>query len=168
MNKKNQRTREFMKGKRGEYLVIIQFLLLFIFIFLPVYPSFSETETFAATTGIRWAVIVLLWTAALLLGGLGSRHIKKYLTPLPYPVDHNELVTTGIYALVRHPLYSSQLFAAFGWAIFSMSLTHLFLTMAAFFFFSYKAAKEEKWLTERHPEYADYAKRVKMFIPLVY
>ncbi|NTV92023.1 MAG: isoprenylcysteine carboxylmethyltransferase family protein [Chlorobiaceae bacterium] len=168
MNKKNQRNSEFLKGKRGEYLVIMQFLLLFIFIFLPVYPSFDETRTFAATIGFRWIVLVLSWATALLLGGLGSRHIKKYLTPLPYPVDHNELVTTGIYALIRHPLYSSQLFAAFGWTIFSMSLSHLLLTVVAFFFFSYKAAKEENWLTERHPEYSDYARRVKKFIPRVY
>ena len=90
------------------------------------------------------------------------------LRPLNNTVDHSELVQTGVYRFVRHPLYSSQLFAAFGWAIFTLSLSHFLLLVAAFLFFSYKADKEEQWLKERHPEYAEYAKRVKKFIPWVY
>jgi protein-S-isoprenylcysteine O-methyltransferase Ste14 len=36
-----------------------------------------------------------------------------------------------------------------------------------FAFFDYKAGKEEAWLTQRHPEYADYARRVHKFVPWV-
>lgn len=66
------------------------------------------------------------------------------------------------------PLYSSQLFAPFGWIIFTLSRSHLLPLVATFLFFSYKADKEELWLKERHPEYEEYAKRVKKFIPWGY
>lgn len=105
---------------------------------------------------------------ALGLGGLGVLEIRRYLTPLPYPVDHNRLVTTGIYGLVRHPLYSSQLFAALGWTLFSLSVLHLVLLVLGFAFFDYKASREEAWLTERHPEYRTYTRRVRKLIPWIY
>jgi protein-S-isoprenylcysteine O-methyltransferase Ste14 len=69
---------------------------------------------------------------------------------------------------VRHPLYSSQLFAALGWTLFTLSLTQLAILVLGFLFFDYKASKEEGWLTERHPEYAAYAARGRKFVPWIY
>ena len=83
-------------------------------------------------------------------------------------MDHSRLVTTGVYGLVRHPLYSSQLFAALGWTLFTLSLSHLGILVLGFLFFDYKASKEEGWLTVRHPEYTAYANRVRKFIPWIY
>ena len=59
-------------------------------------------------------------------------------------------------------------FAAFGWTVFQMSFSHFLLTAAGFVFFSYKASREESWLTELHPEYSDYAHHVRKFIPWIY
>lgn len=154
-------------GKKGEYLVIFQFILMIFFVFLPAVPC-VDAGLLRAMAPFRWFILACTWAAALLLGASGSRQLRKFLTPLPYPVDHNQLVTSGAYALVRHPLYSSLLLAATGWTLFTMSLAHLFLTLFGFIFFSYKASREERWLTERHPEYADYARRVKRFIPWLF
>ncbi len=154
-------------GKRGEYLVIFQFILMLFFVFLPATP-YADAELLRTMAPFRWSVLVATWVSALLLGASGSRQLRKFLTPLPYPVDHNQLVTSGAYALVRHPLYSSLLLAATGWTFFTMSLSHFFLTLFCFIFFSYKASREERWLTERHPEYADYAHRVKRFVPWLF
>ncbi|MDP8305191.1 MAG: isoprenylcysteine carboxylmethyltransferase family protein [Candidatus Chlorobium antarcticum] len=155
-------------GKRGEYLVAIQFLLIFGFIALPVMPTIPNSLALFIPEPLRWSVLILFSATAMIFGSLGSRHLKEVLTPLPYPVEHSRLITTGIYSLVRHPLYSSQLFLATGWAVFSLSLSHLLLTLFALAFFSFKASREEKWLTLRHPEYANYRKRVKKFIPWIY
>ncbi len=155
-------------GKKGEYLVVLQVALLSAFIFLPFYPVSSGFELIEPLSFFRWTTLIVCWVIAILFGTLGLHQIKHSLTPLPYPVERNQLVTTGIYALVRHPLYSSQLFAAFGWSFFHMSLSHLLMTGSGFLFFSYKASREEQWLTERHPEYADYARHVKKFIPYIY
>jgi protein-S-isoprenylcysteine O-methyltransferase Ste14 len=83
-------------------------------------------------------------------------------------VDHSQLVQHGVYAIVRHPLYASLLFAGAAWALYNLSLSHLLALGVAFAFFKYKAAREEAWLTERHPDYVSYAGRVKKFIPWIY
>lgn len=158
----------FLQGKRGEYLVVLQFVLFFGFILTPEWNPLATPALLDTLAPLRWAALILFALVALIFGGLGSLHIRDYLTPLPYPVDHNQLVKHGVYAWVRHPLYSSQLFAALGWTLFSLSLPHLLILVIGFFFFDYKAGKEEGWLTERHPEYLDYAKIVKKFIPFVY
>ncbi|MFD2111990.1 methyltransferase family protein [Thiorhodococcus fuscus] len=158
----------FFKGQRGEYLVVLQFVLFFAFILTPTWNPLATPGLLETLASARWTALALFGSVGLVLGGLGSMHIKEYLTPLPYPVDHNQLVQHGVYAWVRHPLYSSQLFAALGWTLFTLSLTHLALLAIGFLFFDYKARKEESWLTERHPDYQDYARRVSKFIPWIY
>lgn len=155
-------------GRRGEYLVVIQFVLFFGFLLTPAWNSWVSAETLAALAPMRWVLGLGLGIVALVFGGLGVLNIRAYLTPMPYPVDHNRLVRHGVYGVVRHPLYSSQLFAALAWVAFSLSLSHLMLLVLGFVFFDFKAAKEESWLTARHPEYASYAQAVRKLIPWVY
>jgi protein-S-isoprenylcysteine O-methyltransferase Ste14 len=158
----------FLHSKRGEYLVVLQFVLFFAFIFAPAWNPLLTPAFMEGLAPVRWAALVAFWAVAVVLGGFGSVHIRDYLTPLPYPVDHSQLVKHGVYAWVRHPLYSSQLFAAAGWVIFTLSFAHLLILVIGFFFFDYKATKEEGWLTERHPEYAEYAGQVRKLIPWIY
>jgi len=157
-----------LRGKRGEYLVALQFVLVFAFVFVPAWNPLLTPPLVGETHLFRWSVLLSCGLAALLLGGIGVVHIREYLTPLPYPVDHNRLVSRGAYGIVRHPLYSSQLLAGLGWTVFQLSVSHLLLLVAAFFFFDYKATTEEGWLVQRHPEYEEYARRVRKLVPWVY
>ena len=152
-------------GSRGEWLVAIQMVFVVLYLLIPEWPNLQSTDLFAHLAMLRWALLISGMVIAAVLGVGGSLNLREYITPLPYPVDHSKLVDTGVYALVRHPLYSSQLFAAAGWAAYSLSLSHLLVTIAAALFFNYKASKEEAWLTERHPEYREYATRVGKFFP---
>ncbi|MGB4333270.1 MAG: isoprenylcysteine carboxylmethyltransferase family protein [Chromatiaceae bacterium] len=156
------------RGGRGELLVVLQFVLFFAFLFLPAWNPWLSQELLSSTSIPGLGLLALCGLIALAMGFLGLFKLGRNLTPLPYPLDHNQLVTQGIYGWVRHPLYSSQLFAALGWVCYSLSLGHLLLLVVGFFFFDYKARKEESWLSQRHPEYADYAKRVSKLVPWVY
>ncbi|WP_295447528.1 isoprenylcysteine carboxylmethyltransferase family protein [uncultured Thiodictyon sp.] len=155
-------------GRRGEWLVVIQFALFLAFALAPRWNPWLTPDLLAETVAPRWAVLVVCALVALAFGGLGSRALGPYLTPLPYPVDHSQLVTSGVYAVVRHPLYSALLFAALGWVCYTLSLSHLALLLIGGLFFDYKAGKEERWLTERHPDYPGYAARARKFVPWVY
>ena len=155
-------------GRRGELLVVLQFVLFFAFLFIPVWNPWLTQDLMASTAYPRLGLLAMCGLIALAMGLLGLFNLGRNLTPLPYPLDHNQLVTQGVYGWVRHPLYSSQLFAALGWVCYSLSLGHLLLLVVGFLFFDYKARKEEGWLSQRHPEYADYAKRVSKLVPWVY
>ena len=156
------------RGGRGELLVVMQVMLVAAFLFAPPWNPWLTPDFLALSQSPRLAVLALCLVLALAIGGLGVLKLGTNLTPLPYPLDHNRLVTQGIYALIRHPLYSCQLIAPLGWVVYSLSLSHFLLLVVAFLFFDYKATQEEAWLTERHPEYADYARGTRKLIPWVY
>ena len=86
------------------------------------------------------------------------------------PMDQKaepELVTSGPYRLVRHPIYSGLLAAVVGTAL-ATSLIALILAVVLGGYFYYSASVEEKNLTATFPdEYPAYRSRTKMIIPFV-
>jgi protein-S-isoprenylcysteine O-methyltransferase Ste14 len=108
------------------------------------------------------AVLVLVgaW-----LGIAGVRVLGMNRTPFPEPKPGSQLITIGIYARVRHPLYASVIALGFGWALLWRSGAALALAVAQAVFFHAKARFEERLLHERFIEYADYARRVPRFVP---
>ena len=162
-------TREgWRNNSRGEYLVLLQGALLIGFVILPVYqlPGLKIQST--QLLAITWIVASILVLSALIFILKGLIDLGKNLTPLPYPIENGELVQTGIYGIVRHPLYSGLILAALGWTIFQMSISHLIATAILLIFFDIKARREETWLLEKYPDYSDYRQRVKKLIPGIY
>jgi protein-S-isoprenylcysteine O-methyltransferase Ste14 len=81
--------------------------------------------------------------------------------------ENPELVTTGPYAFVRHPLYGGMLLAMVGSAI-GQSLLWLLPLIVYGPNFILSARREEKFLLERFPErYRAYMQRTKMLLPFV-
>lgn len=156
------------KGERGEYWVLLQAVLMLGYVLLPVYrPNWLTVEP-PFLYGI-WALAGLLFLLALILIGKGLIDLGTNLTPLPYPKQDGNLVQSGIYSIVRHPLYSGVTLAAKAYyAIGQLSLSHFGAMLLLFIFFSFKANQEEIWLSERYPNYSDYRHRVKKLIPWVY
>jgi protein-S-isoprenylcysteine O-methyltransferase Ste14 len=79
------------------------------------------------------------------------------------------LVTEGIYRYIRHPLYSSLLFLAWGILFKSVSMLGFILVILSSLFLTLTAKIEEK---ENYnyfgDQYKSYMKRTKMFIPYVW
>lgn len=155
-------------GERGEYLVLIQGLLLIALVMLPVYrPAGLNINSPALLYGI-WGIAAILGVGAFVLIIKGLLDLGGNLTPLPYPKENGQLVQTGIYSLVRHPLYSGLILAALSWAILQQSLFHLVGGVILFAFLNAKASREEAWLSQKYPDYPNYQNRVKKLIPWLY
>lgn len=155
-------------GERGEYLVVLQGALLIGFVLLPVYRPVEWTMNSPPLSYLRWGMGVGLGLGSLVLIGKGLLDLGRNLTPLPYPKEHGHLVQSGVYSLVRHPLYSGLIFAALSWTVFQFSLSHLIATAILFSFFDAKARQEEAWLSDKYLDYAEYQQRVKKLIPWIY
>ena len=121
----------------------------------------------------RWNLGILsLGIGCLVVGAgvgiAGALALGRNLTPFPPPQPHARLVRHGIYARIRHPLYTSVVFAAIGWALTWHSGSALLVALALAPFFDAKARQEECMLRERFPDYASYAKATRRFIPGIY
>jgi protein-S-isoprenylcysteine O-methyltransferase Ste14 len=92
----------------------------------------------------------------LLVRALASGHVRK----------NEALATSGPYAYTRNPLYLGSLFIGVGFAVAAQSLW-IGLALVAMFFAIYVPVilDEEKFLREKFPEYADYARRVPRLFP---
>jgi protein-S-isoprenylcysteine O-methyltransferase Ste14 len=81
--------------------------------------------------------------------------------------DDPELITSGPYRLVRHPIYSGIGLATIGTAL-AVSLDWLIVAAVMGVYFGYSATMEERTLTKEFPEdYPHYRARTKMLIPFL-
>jgi protein-S-isoprenylcysteine O-methyltransferase Ste14 len=82
--------------------------------------------------------------------------------------DDPELVTSGPYRLVRHPIYSGILVAGLGTAL-ALSWWWLIAVALAGAYFLYSARIEEHFMTDRFPDdYPGYRSSTKMLVPFIF
>jgi protein-S-isoprenylcysteine O-methyltransferase Ste14 len=122
----------------------------------------------AATDPLLWGIGL----AAFVLGLALAVWARVYLAgnwgmPMTQKADP-ELVTTGPYRRVRHPIYSGIILAMIGTAI-AVSLYWLVAVVVIGAYFIYSAVMEERYMTERLPDsYPGYQRSSKMLIPFIF
>lgn len=122
----------------------------------------------------HYHVTVLLWVGlSVALTGVAlfvwaRKALGGSFSVFPRPKPGARLVTDGPFALVRHPIYGGALLVFAGCSL-AFSPSGLAATLVLALLWAGKARVEERHLTERFPEYADYRRRVrKRLLPLVY
>ena len=145
----------------GPLYVITIVLITIIGIFLSA-TRFIPVITF---TNMRWIFILIgilcfiigitLWLKAVIIDRLDAHIIK------------NELVTTGVYAYVRNPVYSAFMFVCTGVLLIYGNLVLLLLPIIYWGFMTIlMKSTEEKWLEDLYgQEYIQYLQRVNRCIP---
>jgi len=156
------------RGEKGEYWVLAQTVLSVAFPLLPVYPTIALEQVSPIWKYADWGITAILGLIALLLLLSGSRALGENLTPLPHPKPDGELVTGGVYALVRHPIYSGVIFLAIAYSCWKLSISHGIGAIVLLLFFDIKARKEESWLCTKFSDYDQYRSQVKKLIPWIY
>lgn len=82
------------------------------------------------------------------------------------PTQTTPLVTTGIYALVRHPIYSLSMFLMISSLVVVPTLPMSVIAVSHLIFLMIKVRNEEKFLRAVHgPLYVDYCRSTGRFLP---
>ncbi len=148
--------------QRGGWWVTVQFLMLLAIAALGI-----ACRQRPENRPLFVCSLALLAVAAI-CGLAGLFNLGRNLTPFPTPSAKTRLVRHGIYRWMRHPLYLAVMCAAAGWSLFWQSWPALATSLVLVVFFDAKARHEERWLQHQFSDYAEYARRVKRFIPWLY
>jgi protein-S-isoprenylcysteine O-methyltransferase Ste14 len=109
----------------------------------------------------------IIATAGVILAFSARAAIGRNWGPPATRRTDTELVTSGPYALVRHPIYGGILLMTIGTAI-GLIPTWWLVAAAAGIYFFYSARAEERFMAERFPNsYPAYRTRTKMLLPFV-
>jgi protein-S-isoprenylcysteine O-methyltransferase Ste14 len=154
-------------GSRGEGWVILQLMCLAL-VGLAGRFAPGQADSSLATAAL-WigGTAVLLGVALVIAGSIELRRAKAF-TALPHPREGGELVESGPFRFVRHPLYAGLIFASVGWAVMHLSLVAALAGVLLAVVLDLKRRREESWLVERFAGYREYRERTKAFVPFVY
>jgi protein-S-isoprenylcysteine O-methyltransferase Ste14 len=137
----------------GRLLVAAQFALIAWLVWPFTPPSWSLPALALAAC----AAALGAWTLA--HNRLGNFNIR------PEPKASGRLVTSGPYRFVRHPMYCALLLFAAAAAVAYADAWKAAAWLALALVLWAKAALEERGLRAQFAGYADYAQRVRRFIP---
>jgi protein-S-isoprenylcysteine O-methyltransferase Ste14 len=117
---------------------------------------------------LRAALGLLFFVVGLAFAIWARAHIgRNWGTPMSTKADP-ELVTSGPYHLVRHPIYSGILCAGVGTAV-ALNWSWLIAVAIAGVYFVYSATVEERNLTGVFPDtYPAYRRSTKMLVPFIF
>ena len=91
---------------------------------------------------------------------LGDNYSPCYDSYLPKDIN-----TTGIYSIVRHPIYSSNILLVLGIFLSSASGIVLFNGTVLTLYYYISAAREENAIVKKFPNYCTYQIKTGMFFP---
>lgn len=145
----------------GPFLVFPILIATAIAIMLSHYnfiPAFKSNGLIMTSLGIVLIVFgIIFWLLAVLNSKIDNN------------IKSKKLVTTGIYGLVRHPIYAAFLYAVTGLTFISNNLYLLILPVIYWLILTVVMIKtEEKWLYDKFGEsYAEYSRKVSRFVPFL-
>ena len=142
---------------KSKILVGLQFFIIFLMI-LPL-----GTKTLHPYLG----GFILLF--GIIIGLLAIKEHKRGNFNIRPDIKENcELVTSGIYKYVRHPMYLSVLSSMFGIAIMYFTYYEFALFIMLFLTLLVKLFYEESLWKCHNPAYIEYVQKTKRLIPFVF
>jgi protein-S-isoprenylcysteine O-methyltransferase Ste14 len=146
--------------RTGWALVAGQFALLAAVVLAAPFVRFDMSPTVRGVGLViaAFGVLLAVWAA---------RHLGDGLTATPLPNGKVELVTTGPYRFMRHPMYSAVALQAGGGALALGSFASLGACGCLVVLLAFKARWEEARLVEAFPGYAGYRDVTPSFLPRI-
>jgi protein-S-isoprenylcysteine O-methyltransferase Ste14 len=145
-----------MKSLPSWLLVVLQFALIGALIFT------TQALGMALANALAFACVVagtFVGVAALAANRPGNFNVRPELKA------GARLITDGIYAYIRHPMYAAVLLVLLAAIAADPRWWRIALWLALLAVLLAKAVREEGYLRSRFPEYAAYQARTGRFVP---
>lgn len=145
---------------RAIYYVAIQFLLIALILLSPrMEQPYGDLSGPISVVGLG---LIAIGSGTLLVSFL---RLGRSLTASPIPREGGELVTTGMYSRVRHPIYFGLLTMSFGVMLDAGFWPQIIVFALLYVLLSIKADFEEGLLMKKYPGYKQYAAKTPRFFP---
>jgi protein-S-isoprenylcysteine O-methyltransferase Ste14 len=149
-------------GFAVDFLVFVPFIMIFALASLP--PPVGRYQgnalSLAAGAVVAGGGLAMYLVAHLFLRGNWS--ISASVS------EGQELITAGLYARMRHPMYSSMVLITLGSGLLTDNYLIIGAVVPVAAIYYLRAHKEEELLSLEFPGYPVYARQTRMFIPGVF
>ena len=146
-----------MKDNKALVLTLIQYSTLAIMMWQM--PWFNST----------WLILLLIEFLGFIIAALALYEMNKSKINIsPTPRKDAFLVRTGVYSIIRHPMYSSLLLIFVPILISNYTISNLIIFTIFFINIILKLTYEEKLLKVFFKDYPEYAAETKRIIPFIY
>lgn len=151
-----------MKRLKAKDLIFVTLqVLLFILYFLAPFDHQWRLPFWLSCAAL------VVCVSGLLVALLAVFQLRRNLSPFPTPVGQGELITTGLYKSIRHPIYTGLILFFTGYAVYDGSFAKVLCALLLFLLFYFKSQYEEQLLIEKFPQYPEYKKRTGRFFPFL-
>jgi protein-S-isoprenylcysteine O-methyltransferase Ste14 len=166
LNLKNHERREDLTGEHsfgdnGQAILFLLFMTVWITDAF-VFRYSTLLDQYIPFYAVRLPLGIIILVLAVYLAWTGMRIIFGEAREKPV------VIRKGIYGVVRHPIYLSEILFYFSLIVFKISLAALAVWVIAVWFLHYISRYEEKLLLERFgDDYRQYMKDVPMYFPRI-
>ena len=141
-------------GREAVWWVVAQLALFAVWLTVVLATGEAASTARSVAGGLMIAFAVGIMEAA-------RRALGRNLTPYPQPRSDATLVSTGIYARVRHPIYTGVVVALAGASVLAGSIAAGIVAIGFLVFFTAKSSVEERALTINVAGYQEYREAVR-------
>lgn len=153
------------KGKEQNLVIKLSglmFVAVFIVAGLDYRYSWLEIPKWITYVGIVLFLLAYIMYAEVL-------RENAYLSRTIKVQENQKVIDTGLYGIVRHPMYSATIVLFLAMPLILGSLISFFIMLIYPFLIGYRAINEEKFLTKELEGYEEYTKKVKYrLIPFIW
>ena len=148
----------FIKASYELIIVFLQFLIIFLHFFQ---WELLPNKQIIQTNNIFYFLGILIIIIASIFILIAIKDLGRNLSPFPKPKANSNLVTTGIYRFMRHPMYYSLIIISFGVFLTKLSIYHLCITITLALLIKFQIILEEQYLKNKFKNYFLYKNVVK-------
>ena len=150
--------KNFLKVSNEIILVILQFIIIILhFIKFEFLPNIEIMQVNSIFSYVGFLIIII--ASIIMLKAV--KDLGSNLSPFPKPLANGNLITSGIYSFIRHPMYYSLVLISFGIFLIKLSFYYLFLTISLALVIKLKIIIEEQYLKNRFKSYLLYKDKIK-------